>query len=170
MQNETSQPSDIHVSSEPLQPDHTNVPPTNLDTPSDSILHPAPHVDAVKHPDWSKWKTSKAGQIDDKFSDFQILKPNLTSVPTSSNLADLDWSSLGATSSTAQTGSMFASFQSLSPTPSVTGTSNTVNVEIPKTANSEEFPVFGELQSSSEGIYIEFSFAFKMLRIRFDQI
>lgn len=35
----------------------------------DTLTAKTTMVDAVKHPDWSRWKSSKASQIDDKFSD-----------------------------------------------------------------------------------------------------
>lgn len=37
--------------------------------------HSSLAVNAVKQPDWSKWKTTKAGHIDDKFADFRVLMP-----------------------------------------------------------------------------------------------
>ena len=108
--------------------------PTVPDTPAESIFHPSPHIDAVKHPDWSRWKTSKANKVDDQFSDFQILKPS-SSTDESPNL---NMSILSSTNSSLN------SFQSL--TTSVTTSSKAASQLMPTT--EEKFSLFDELQSS----------------------
>ena len=129
------------------QPEQTSIPVTDPDkaTPDD-IFHPTPHIDAVKHPDWSKWKTTKAGQIDDQFSDFQILKPNNSSKTAPTTSLNLNWSSNAATGVQS-----FGSFQSLSGTPSVAKSTELTNQEPPNAMKFDSLTTFGQAQKSNEG-------------------
>ena len=121
-------------------PEQTILPLTNANDSTESTFHPTPHVDAVKHPDWSKWKTSKAGQIDDKFTDFQILKPKDTFVSNSATLPSLNWSNSASNdpSDNYQSCPISRSFGS-------------TDLEPSKAMMSEGFSIFGGQETSSEG-------------------
>jgi hypothetical protein len=163
LQNEANQTPDIPLLSTAapnLEPEQTMVPPIDPDNTAETIFHPTPHVDAVKHPDWSKWKTSKAGQVDDKFTDFQILKPQDTSVSSSSTIPSLNWSN-----STATVDSSSGNFQSFPTLASGTGNFGSANQEPSKTMASEGISLFRELQSSSEGIYVHMIHTYNYLYI-----
>ncbi|XP_028409115.1 uncharacterized protein LOC114531700 [Dendronephthya gigantea] len=128
------------------QPELTSIPVTDPDTTTpDDIFHPTPHVDAVKHPDWSKWKTTKAGQIDDQFSDFQILKPNDSSNIAPTTNLNLNWSSNTETSDQS-----FGSFQSLSGTLPVAKSTELTNQEPPNAVKSDSLALFSQGKKSNE--------------------
>ena len=119
-------------------PPETIIPPIDLSNFAETTFHPTPHIDAVKHPDWSKWKTSKAAQIDDKFTDFQILKSNNTSVPAS--VPNLNWSTTDPSSADLQSLSISRSF-------------GTTDQPSSKAKTSDEFSIFAGPQSLGEGQY-----------------
>ena len=114
-------------------------------------IHPAPMLDPVKNPDWSKWKTSKASQIDDKFSDFQLLMPkdNLSNFSVSTTIPSVNWKSSSVTTNVTTSVSNFLSLTSM---PSLRSGTASSNQDPPSTVMSEGHSLFGELQTSHEGL------------------
>ena len=80
---------------------------------------PYTNIDVVKQPDWSKWKTSKAGHVDDKFADFQMIVPKdqlpTFQRPDSSTLPNLNFANSPVTS-TSNSVDTFGTFQNSGPT------------------------------------------------------
>lgn len=111
---------------------------------------------AAKQPDWSKWKTSKAGHVDDKFTDFKVLLPKDRSGSFQGNdstvLPNLNFATASVVSDPMDS---FASFQSSGDMVPVSSgselTNNGLNTPMSTTTLSDSSVLVGTLKKPVDG-------------------